>query len=125
MQEHQYRWTLKNRRSYAPRGLFDTAAEASGVLRVAARGLRRRQRATSALERLLPGQWLAGIRVECERRDTVILAVSDPAIAERLRRRSAQLQKSLSATLGGLARLEIRESAPRQSDGGDAGMAWS
>ncbi|MFQ5806730.1 MAG: DciA family protein [Phycisphaerae bacterium] len=77
------------------------------VLRAAARGLRRRERARRELASVLRPEWLRATRVERLERGTLELAVSDPVVRVQLRRAAQGLQRQLAQRIPGLRRLVV------------------
>jgi len=107
MQEHQFRWTLDNRRRYAVQPLITGRGESGRILRETARQLRQTQRAESAVRALLAPELGGTIRFASLVDDTLVLEVDNAAAAESIRRRSEHLIRNLSRRLGGFTRLRI------------------
>lgn len=111
MQEHQYRWTLSNRWTYRPRAPFAQGRAAAGLLRNAARDLRRREQVEAALPSLLAAELLAHVRVRSVRDETVLLQIDSAAAAEEVRRQAPALERGLRRRVTGVARLRVASGA--------------
>lgn len=115
MQEHQFRWTLDNRRRYEVRPLITGGGESARILRETSRQLRRTQRAESLLQTLLVPELASAIRFASLADDKLVLEVSDPVAAENIRRQADVLVRSLSRRVGGLTGLRITGAATQEA----------
>lgn len=106
MNDKQYCQLLQNRRLAGAQVLFGSAAD-ERVLRSLARRMRRREQARSALEHVLPTEWLRVTHVEGLERGTLGLAVSDAVVCERIRRAARDLETELGRRVPGFRRLRV------------------
>ena len=125
MEEHQFRWTLRNRRAFRLPSLLADGDEVASLLRAAARDVRRRAAVERALSVLLDPVLAERTRVERVSDDTVLLRVADGAAAELLRRQAGRLCRALSQKVGGITRVQVRTGVMWGMDGREEGTVWS
>ncbi len=106
MNGRQYQQLVANRRRAVLVPLFD-AGTADGLLRRAARSLKRRERAQRALDAVVPRDVSAATRVAGLENGTLWLVAPDPVVRERLRRQTPRLVRDLARRVPDLARIRI------------------
>ena len=106
MNARQYQQLLANRRRAVLVPLFDGGTP-DGLLRQAARSLKRRQHARSALEAVVPPEVARATRVAGLENGTLWLVAADPVVRERLRRQTPRLVRDLARKVPGLVRIRV------------------
>jgi hypothetical protein len=134
----QYRCLLENRRPGALRTLAELSARGrrarergqsvraplAAVVARAARQLRRREQAAAAWARVAPPAWLADTTVETlegERRDVLLIRVTNATLAYGLRREQATLQRRLGRLVPGVRRIRFVVAGESFSEDGNQG----
>ncbi len=122
MTQQQYRRLCESRRWTGPLALGEVSPRAAlrrqrggrvapaplaTVVAKAVRGLRRRQRAAEAWQRVAHPEWMAQTAVDAVEGDTAVIAVTGPTLAYELRRRSTALGHALAALVPGLRRVRF------------------
>lgn len=113
MNERQYRQMLSNRarRSVA---LYSGGA-ADGMLRTAARDVKRKNAAQEIWHAIAAPEWAGGAAVASMRDGTLIVEAASAALRERIRRQAGTLLRQLKDRVPGLVALRI--AAPDEDAG--------
>ncbi len=111
MSEHELRQALQNRWRYRVTPLFESAS-VRGVLRQAARELKRREAAQEALERSAPADWAGKVEVARVDGDLAVLTTADAVVAERARRMTERILRILQSGAAQIRRVEIALISP-------------
>lgn len=111
MSEHELRQALQNRWRYRVTPLFESAS-VRGVLRQAARELKRREAAQEALERSAPADWAGKVEVARVDADLAVLTTADAVVAERARRMTERILRILQSGAAQIRRVEIALISP-------------
>lgn len=111
MSEHELRQALENRWRYRVTPLFESAS-VRGVLRQAARELKRREAAQEVLDHSGPSEWVGRVTVARVDGDLAVLVTSDAVLAERARRMTERILRVLQSGAAQIRRVEIALISP-------------
>lgn len=107
MTSEQYRQLVQNCRRVRVRTLIDGQLEGK-LLRAAARDIRQRTQAQSALEGVSAPGWIGMSWVESVKGGTVTVGAGTTAIGEQIQRERERLARELRRRLAGVRRVRVR-----------------